>query len=68
LDERGLPVPKLSFETPPCPLDIAPSVPYVDHIKWVSDLTDAEVELGSSWLQSIVDRVCVGERARENMD
>lgn len=61
LEERSLPVPRLSFATPLCPLKIEPSSPYVDHIKWVSGLSDADVELGVSWLQSIVENVCASE-------
>jgi len=56
LDERGLPTPLLSSTVPVCPLRVEPSEPYIDHIKWVSNLSDAEVELGTSWLQSIVDQ------------
>jgi hypothetical protein len=63
LEERSLPVPRLSFVTPLCPLKIEPSSPYVDHIKWVSGLSDADVELGVSWLQSIVENVCASETA-----
>lgn len=59
LEERDLPIPTLSFATPPCPMKIEPSNPYVDHIKWVSSLSDAQVRLGVSWLQSIVDGICV---------
>jgi UDP-N-acetylglucosamine/UDP-N-acetylgalactosamine diphosphorylase len=54
LEERDLPIPTFSLMTPPCPLKILPSNPYVDHIKWVSSLSDADVRLGASWLQSIV--------------
>ena len=61
LEERSLPVPRLSFVTPRCPLKIEPNSPYVDHIKWVSGLSDADVELGVSWLQSIVENVCASE-------
>jgi hypothetical protein len=56
LDERRLATPPLPSTVPPCPLGIEPSDPYVDHIKWVSDLSDAEVELGVSWLRSIVNQ------------
>jgi hypothetical protein len=57
LEERSLPVPSLSVVTPPCPLNIEPSSPYVDHVKWVSGLSDADVEQGVSWLQSIVENI-----------
>jgi UDP-N-acetylglucosamine/UDP-N-acetylgalactosamine diphosphorylase len=63
LEERGLPVPRLSFVTPPCPLSLEPSSPYVEHVKWVSGLSDADVELGASWLQSIVENICAGDGA-----
>ena len=63
LEERSLPAPPLSFVTPLCPLNIEPSSPYVDHIKWVSGLSDADVELGVSWLQSIVENICASETA-----
>jgi UDP-N-acetylglucosamine/UDP-N-acetylgalactosamine diphosphorylase len=56
LDERGLATPLLSSTVPACPLRVEPSKPYIDHIKWVSNLSDAEIELGVSWLQSIVDQ------------
>jgi UDP-N-acetylglucosamine/UDP-N-acetylgalactosamine diphosphorylase len=58
LDERGLSFPTLSFVTPTCPLHIQPSNPYVDHIKWVSGLSDEDVKLGSTWLRTIVQSVC----------
>src|SRR5262245_45901900 len=41
LDERGLPTPPLSPAVPVCPLRIEPSNGYIDHIKWVSNLSDA---------------------------
>jgi hypothetical protein len=54
LEERGLPIPWLSFANPPCPLRIEPRTPYVDHIEWVNGLSEADVELGVSWLQTTV--------------
>jgi hypothetical protein len=54
LDERGLATPAFSSTAPVCPLQIESRSPYVDHIKWVSNLSDAEVKLGILWLQSIV--------------
>jgi hypothetical protein len=54
LEERGRPIPSLSLASPPCPLRIEPSSPYYDHIEWVGGLSEADVELGVSWLQSIV--------------
>jgi UDP-N-acetylglucosamine/UDP-N-acetylgalactosamine diphosphorylase len=58
LEERSLQAPPLSFAAPPCPLDVKPSSPYVDHVKWVSGLPDGDVRLGISWLQSIVENIC----------
>jgi len=68
LEERGLPVPTLSFIIPPCPLKIEPSNPYVDHIKWVSGLSDMHVQLGVSWLQSIIENICVSETASGHIE
>jgi UDP-N-acetylglucosamine/UDP-N-acetylgalactosamine diphosphorylase len=56
LDERGLPRPPLSPAVPVCPLKIEPSDPYVDHVDWVSSLSDTDVQRGTSWLQSIVEQ------------
>jgi len=61
LEERGLPIPLLPLSTPPCPLRVEARHPYVDHIKWIMDLSAVEVEKGVSWLQSIVDRIIAGE-------
>jgi hypothetical protein len=61
LEERGLPIPSLPLSTPPCPLRVEARHPYVDHIKWIMDLSAVEVEKGVSWLQSIVDRIIAGE-------
>jgi len=58
LEERSLPIPAFSFVVPPCPLKIEPSNPYVDHIEWVSGLSEVQVEQGVSWLQSIVQNIC----------
>jgi hypothetical protein len=55
LEERGLPIPSLSFTNPPCPFRIEPNCPYIDHIQWINCLSDVEVEIGVSWLQSIAD-------------
>jgi UDP-N-acetylglucosamine/UDP-N-acetylgalactosamine diphosphorylase len=64
LDERGLTTPALSSTVPLCPLKIEPSDPYIDHIKWLSTVSDADVQLGISWLQSIVEQYpgAIGER------
>jgi UDP-N-acetylglucosamine/UDP-N-acetylgalactosamine diphosphorylase len=56
LDERGLATPPLPATVPICPLRIEPSNPYVDHVDWVSKLSDTYVQLGISWLQAIVDQ------------
>jgi UDP-N-acetylglucosamine/UDP-N-acetylgalactosamine diphosphorylase len=55
LEERNLPIPSFSPTIPPCPLRIAPSNPYFDHVQWVSALSDADVQRGVCWLQSIVN-------------
>src|SRR5262249_22819154 len=65
LEERSLPVPRLSFVTRPWPVKIGPCRPYVDHVKWVSRLTDADVALGVSWLHSIVENVSTDATACE---
>jgi hypothetical protein len=56
LDERGLETPTLPSTVPLCPLRVERSHPYIDHIEWVSRLSDLEVQLGTSWLQAIVDQ------------
>jgi hypothetical protein len=56
LDERGLATPQLSSTLPLCPLAIEPSNPYVDHIDWVASLSDADIQLGTCWLQAIVEQ------------
>jgi acetyltransferase-like isoleucine patch superfamily enzyme len=56
LDERGLETPTPPSTVAPCPLQIEASHPYVDHVKWVSSLSDREIQLGTSWLQAIVDQ------------
>ena len=55
LEERGIPLPSLSFANPQCPLRVEPSSPYLDHIEWVAGLSDVDVQQGASWLQSIVE-------------
>jgi hypothetical protein len=56
LDERGLATPTLPSTVPPCPLRIEPDHPYFDHVEWVSRLSDTEIQLGTSWLQAIVQQ------------
>ena len=60
VEERGLPIPRLSLSNPPCPLSIEPRHPYVDHIEWIMELSQVEVEKGVSWLQSVVDGMTAG--------
>ena len=55
LEERDIAIPPLSLVNPPCPLKIEPSSPYMDHIEWVKGLSDIDVQIGASWLQSIVE-------------
>ena len=50
LEERKLPIPLLTYKIPPCPLMIEREDRYCDHIKWVSQLSDADVQMGTSWL------------------
>jgi acetyltransferase-like isoleucine patch superfamily enzyme len=56
LDERGLSTPPLPSTVPPCPLRIDPSIPYIDHVDWVSRLPDTDVQLGISWLRAIAEQ------------
>jgi UDP-N-acetylglucosamine/UDP-N-acetylgalactosamine diphosphorylase len=55
LKERDLSIPSFSPSIPSCPLRAEPIDPYIDHVQWVSALSDADVQLGICWLQSIVD-------------
>jgi hypothetical protein len=57
LEERGEPVPTLSFKELECPLKVKPNRPYIDHVEWVNQLSDAEVMLGTRWLQSVAQSV-----------
>ena len=59
LAERDLPIPSLTFTIPPCPLRIEQEDNYRDHVEWVSTLSNGDMQLGISWLQSIVDNNCV---------
>jgi hypothetical protein len=56
LDDRGLRTPTLPSRVPACPLRIEQNNPYVDHAAWVSKLSEAEIQLGISWLQSVVEQ------------
>jgi hypothetical protein len=60
LEERCIPVPSF-FVNPPCPLKIEPSSPYLDHTEWVKGLSDVDVQMGVSWLLSIVESSRAGE-------
>ncbi len=53
LKERRVAPPVLATETPPCPLQIEAMAPYVDHLIWVSELSDETVQQGISWLLAI---------------
>src|SRR5262249_19095638 len=61
LQERSLPIPRLSFANPTCPLSIEAMHTYFDHIALVMGLSHVEVETGVSWLRSIADSVLGGE-------
>jgi UDP-N-acetylglucosamine/UDP-N-acetylgalactosamine diphosphorylase len=61
LEERGLPIPSLSFSNRSCPLRIEARHPYVDHINWLMGLSHVEVENGVSWLRSIVESILTGD-------
>jgi len=60
LDERELAMPPLPSAALPCPLRIESTNPYIDHVKWVSRLSDTDVQLGISWLRAIVELYCQG--------
>jgi hypothetical protein len=61
LEERSLPIPRISFSNSPCPLSIEARHPYFDHIEWLMGLSHVEVEAGVSWLRSIVDGILADE-------
>jgi len=61
LEERGLPIPSLSFSNCPCPLRIEARHPYIDHIEWLMGLSHVEVENGVAWLRSIVESILTGD-------
>ena len=56
LDERELAMPPLPSAILPCPLRIEPTNPYIDHVEWVSRLSDKDVQLGMAWLRAIVEQ------------
>jgi acetyltransferase-like isoleucine patch superfamily enzyme len=55
LEQRHLSLPLSPPTIPPCPISVAPSIPYVDHTAWISSLSDADVQRGITWLKLIVD-------------
>jgi UDP-N-acetylglucosamine/UDP-N-acetylgalactosamine diphosphorylase len=58
VQERGEPMPQLAFEDEtPCPLPVEVERSYVDHVSWVRSLTDAQVDAGVAWLETIAQRV-----------
>jgi len=63
LEERNIPFPELSFQVPPCPMKIEPDSHYVDYIEWISRLSDFDVDIGVSWLRSIVEGVTGGAKS-----
>jgi len=50
----------------PCPLDIRPADPYIDHLSWVRQLMDSDAVSLVGWLESsacaIVERNHVPEK------
>ena len=53
LAERGHALPQLVPENElPCPLDLRPADPYIDHISWVRQLTDSGAAALVTWLES----------------
>jgi acetyltransferase-like isoleucine patch superfamily enzyme len=57
LEERNLSLPLSPPTIPPCPISVAPSLPYVDHVAWISALSDIDVQRGIAWLKLIVDSI-----------
>ena len=56
-EERRQPFPAFSVKELPCPLNVKPCKPYVDHIDWVNQLSDTEVSLATEWLRSVAKSV-----------
>lgn len=55
LRERGIDAPALRpTREHPCPLVLTPAEPYTDHVAWVHELPDADVQALGSWLADIV--------------
>ena len=57
LEQRHLSLPLSPPTIPPCPISVAPSIPYVDHTAWISGLSDVDVQRGITWLGLIVDSI-----------
>jgi len=67
LAERGHRLPQLIPQNElPCPLDICPANPYIDHLSWVRQLRDSDAVALVGWLDSsvraIVERNHVPEK------
>jgi acetyltransferase-like isoleucine patch superfamily enzyme len=68
LAERGHLIPQLVPETElPCPLDVRPTEPYIDHLSWVRQLTNADAVALVGWLESsaraVVERGALPEKS-----
>jgi UDP-N-acetylglucosamine/UDP-N-acetylgalactosamine diphosphorylase len=57
LEERDFSLSVSSPIIPPCPISVGPSIPYLDHIDWISALSDVDVQRGILWLHLIVDSI-----------
>jgi len=59
LAERGIEPPSLIPEgaDPPCPMLVTREQPYRDHVTWVKQLSDAEVQTLAQWLRTVSGRV-----------
>jgi len=58
LEERGEPAFALEAgEGPKCPLALPPASDTTDHVAWVQNLGDAQVDAGSRWLREIAAAV-----------
>jgi hypothetical protein len=55
LEERDFSLSASSPTIPRCPISVEPTIPYLDHIDWLSALSDVDVQRGMSWLRLIVD-------------
>jgi hypothetical protein len=58
LAERGRRLPALPpLPLPPCPLQLAGTVPRVEHVAWVQGLAPAEVAVLGGWLETVAATV-----------